>query len=330
VVRTIKIESGKRRYIRPTTQSTVLDVAPVCRNRGLVGAETPNEGELVKIAFLGLGRMGRELAAHIADKANEHDLVVWDRTRSAADELIDRGARRADSAAAAVAGVELVITALFGADAVREVVTSPNLVEPGTTWVDVTTVSPADADEFVAWANARGVRYVHSPVVGSLAPARHGQLGVLLGGDPAAVDIAKPVVTLWADRSRMRFYDTAAKAATDKLVNNLSLAVAMQGFVEALRLGHSGGLSTEQVMAALDKSMLSSIKDLKAATVRSADFSDTQFSSSLLVKDSGLMVHTSRHPLPALTAAYESLASAVRAGRGEDDFAVMAAADARD
>jgi 3-hydroxyisobutyrate dehydrogenase len=138
------------------------------------------------------------------------------------------------------------------------------------------------------------------------------------------------VVALWADKSRMRFYDTAAKAATDKLVNNLSLAVAMQGFVEALRIGHSGGLSTEQIVAALDHSMLSAIKDLKGASVRSDDFSDTQFSASLLLKDADLMVHTSRHALPALTAACESLESAVRSGHGADDFAVMAAADARD
>jgi 3-hydroxyisobutyrate dehydrogenase len=279
----------------------------------------------MKIAFLGLGRMGRELAAHLIDGRN--DLVVWNRTASAADPLVERGARRADSAAAAVAAADLVITALFGADAVRDVVTSADLIDPGKTWVDVTTVSPADADEFAAWASARGVHYAHSPVVGSLAPARRGELGVLLGGDPAAVEVAKPVVASWADESRMRYYDTAAKAATDKLVNNLGLAVAMQGFVEALRLGHSGGLSTEQVVAAMDRSMLSPIKDLKGANVRSGDFSDTQFSADLLVKDAQLMMHTSRLPLPAVTAACEGLESAVRAGRGEEDFAVMAATD---
>jgi 3-hydroxyisobutyrate dehydrogenase len=282
----------------------------------------------MKIAFLGLGRMGRELAAHIV--ADDHDVVVWNRSASAADELVEKGARRADTATAAVAGAELVITALFGSDAVRDVVTSADLIDPGVVWVDVTTVSPADADEFAGWAQGRGVRYAHSPVVGSLGPARRGELGVLLGGDPTAVEIAKPVVALWADKSRMRYYDTPGKAATDKLVNNLSLAVAMQGFVEALRLGHSGGLSTEQVIAALDKSMLSPIKDLKGTNVRSADFSETQFSADLLVKDSGLMVSTSRDPLPALTAVYEALQAAVRAGRGEEDFAVIAADDARD
>jgi 3-hydroxyisobutyrate dehydrogenase len=280
----------------------------------------------MKIAFLGLGRMGRELAAHILE--DQHDLVVWDRTASAADGLVANGARRADSAAAAVAHAELVITALFGADAVRQVVTARDLVNAGTPWVDVTTVSPDEADEFAAWAERRGVRYAHSPVVGSLVPAHNGTLGVMLGGDGEAIRIAKPIVSLWADETRLRIYDTAAKAATDKLVNNLTLAVSIQGFVEALRVGHSGGLTNQEIIAALDKSMLSPIKDLKGANVRSGDFSDTQFSASLLAKDCRLMVHTSQYALPALTAAYEALESAIRLGHGDDDFSVIADFDA--
>lgn len=75
----------------------------------------------------------------------------------------------------------------------------------------------ADAEDFAAWARARRVRYSHAPVVGSLVRARW-------------VDSTYPSAALWADRSRGRYDDTAAEAATDKLVNNLSLAVAMQGF----------------------------------------------------------------------------------------------------
>jgi 3-hydroxyisobutyrate dehydrogenase len=283
----------------------------------------------MKIAFLGLGRMGRELASHILDE--KHDFVVWNRTPSAADDLVARGARRADTPANAVADADVTISVLFGSDAVRDVVTSPPLpIAPGTTWVDVTTVSPADADEFATWARDHDVRYAHSPVIGSLVPARNRALGVLIGGDPRAVDVATPIVSLWADPTRLRVYDTPAKAATDKLVNNLSLAITIQGVVEALRLGHSGGLSTEQVLGALDKSTLSPMKDLKDSMVRSAEFSNTQFSADLLRKDASLMVATSRFPLPALSAAYESLENAIRNGRGEDDFAVIAAGDTGD
>jgi 3-hydroxyisobutyrate dehydrogenase len=228
-------------------------------------------------------------------------------------------------------GAEAVVTMLFGPDTVREVLVDAALpLEKGTLWIDVTTVSPADATAFAEWAKGLGIRYVHSPVVGSLGPARAGSLGVLLGGDTDAVAAAKPIVSLWADPSRLRFYDTAPKAAVAKLVANLTLAVAMQGFVEALRLGHSGGLSTEEVLTALDLTLLSPIKAAKGEVVRSGLFEDTQFSTELLLKDVRLMSSTSLYPLPAMTAAYESLETARRAGHGGDDFSVIAAPDRSD
>jgi 3-hydroxyisobutyrate dehydrogenase len=280
----------------------------------------------MKIAFLGTGRMGRELARHLLDDG--HELTVWNRTASAADSLVEHGARPAENPRAAVDGADTVLTALFGPDAVREVVIDPPLpITAGGVWIDITTVSPADATGYARWAAERGVHYAHSPVVGSLAPARARALGVLLGGDAEAVARARPIVSTWAAPDGLRVYESAAKAATGKLVANLAVAIAMQGFVEALRLGHSGGLTTDEVITALDRTALSTIKDLKAASVRAGRFDDTQFSADLLSKDARLMTQTSEYPLPALTAAYAALESARQAGRGGEDFAVIAADD---
>jgi 3-hydroxyisobutyrate dehydrogenase len=280
----------------------------------------------MKIAFLGLGRMGRELAAHLL--ADGHELTVWNRTRSAVENLVKQGAKGTATPAAAVAGAEVVITVLFGPETVREVVLDASLpIEKGALWIDITTVSPADTDSFSEWAKSAGVRYVHSPVIGSLAPARARALGVLVGGDPDAVAAARPVVSTWAAKDRLREYDTAAKAATAKLVANLALAVSMQGFVETLRLGQSGGLTNDQVIQALDLTVLSPIKNAKGENVRTGEFGETQFSAAALAKDTRLMVHTSQHPLPALTAVFQSLEAAVRAGRADDDFSVIAADD---
>jgi 3-hydroxyisobutyrate dehydrogenase len=168
---------------------------------------------------------------------------------------------------------------------------------------------------------------VHSPVIGSLAPARARALGVLVGGDAEAVAAARAVVSTWAAKDRLREYDTAAKAASAKLVANLALGVAMQGLVETIRLGQSGGLTTDQVVQALDLTVLSAIKNAKGENVRNGEFGETQFSAAALAKDVRLMVHTSQHPLPALTAVFESLETAIRAGRGDDDFSVIAADD---
>ncbi|MDN5707265.1 NAD(P)-binding domain-containing protein, partial [Corynebacterium casei] len=73
----------------------------------------------MKIAFLGTGRMGSELARHVM---KSHDVTVWNRTAERAQPLVDEGATLADSPTAAVEGAEVVITSLFGPDDIRELV----------------------------------------------------------------------------------------------------------------------------------------------------------------------------------------------------------------
>lgn len=272
-----------------------------------------------RLAFLGLGRMGRILAGHLVTAG--HEVRVWNRSQGADAELVSEGAIAATTPQEAVAGADVVFTALFGPPAVREVVLEGLDLAPGTTWVDITTVAPSDADDFAAWAQERGVAYVHSPVIGSLAPAAKRALGVLVGGAEAAR--AVPYVSLWADPARLQVVPTAAAAATGKLVANLALAVSYQGLVEAVRLGRSGGLDVENVLTILNGTGLGAIAAMKGDNLRTGDFSHTQFSADLLLKDAGLMLHTTDQPLPALTAAAQALLIAQQSGHGDDDFSVI-------
>src|SRR5699024_7175524 len=96
--------------------------------------------------------------------------------------LVDEGATLADSPADAVKDAEVIITSLFGPDDIREVVISQNLIPKGITWIDTTTVSPEAAREFAEAVDS----YVHAPVVGSLIPARNGELGVYVGTPDAS------------------------------------------------------------------------------------------------------------------------------------------------
>jgi 3-hydroxyisobutyrate dehydrogenase len=280
----------------------------------------------VKISFLGLGRMGAILAEHLVDDG--HDVTVWNRSVHPADRLGAHGATVAAASDLALAASPVVVTVLFGPDAVADVVLESTATwQPDAVWIDITTVSPDDTRVHAQWAAERGIRYVHAPVVGTLGPARARALGVILGGDPAAVEVARPVVQTWADPERIAVFDTPAQAATAKLIANLGLAVAMQGVVEALRLGRSEGLDLDQVLRSLDKTMLGPTVAAKGATLRDASFASTQFSADLLAKDVGLMLSTSTEPMPATTAAWESLLWAQRRGRGDDDFSVIAATD---
>ena len=87
----------------------------------------------MRIAFLGTGPMGTELALHLL---RDHELTVWNRTASRTQRLAEAGAAVASTAAEAVADAELVVTSLFGPDAVRETVLAPSLIPDGVTWVD--------------------------------------------------------------------------------------------------------------------------------------------------------------------------------------------------
>lgn len=274
-----------------------------------------------RVAFVGLGRMGRELVAHVLDAG--HDVTVWNRTSARAKVAAERGAKCANTLAEAVADAEVVISVLFGPDTVRTVLLADAMLRLGQLWIDITTVAPADAAEFTGWAVEHGVRYVHAPVVGSLGPARSRALGTLLGGAPADVEEATTLTTLWG-AERVRRFESPAQAAAAKLVANLAVAVTIQGLVEALRLGRGGGLTTDEVLAVLDGTPLAPIVAVKGHTIRSNVFDDTQFAADALAKDVRLMLDTSLSPLPAVGAALGSLSSAQAAGLGGHDFSVIA------
>ena len=285
----------------------------------------------MKLAFLGLGRMGRELVAHILADGG-YEVTVWNRTRDKAADAVAAGAVLADTPADAVRDAETVVTCLFGPAAVQAVILDGQLPwAPHALWMDITTVGPEVARQCAEWAAAQGLAYVQAPVLGSLGPAKAGQLGVLIGGsDAAARAQARAVSSLWADPDRVVEYDEAALAAAGKLVVNYGLAVGMQALMEACRLGVAGGLTPSQAvaLAGLPKTPLSVIAGMKGQALLSGDYADTQFSTNLLAKDVRLMLDTAAGvDLPALAVAQESLEAAQAGGRGEDDFSAMAGQD---
>ncbi|AWE41901.1 MULTISPECIES: NAD(P)-dependent oxidoreductase [unclassified Actinobaculum] len=275
----------------------------------------------MRIAFLGTGRMGTELALRLL--AAGHELRVWNRTAAKAEPVVDAGATFA-SPADAVVNADLVMTCLFGPDTVRDVVLGTDLLPAGVTWADITTISPADAAAAANWAEDRHIKYVHTPVVGTLGPARAGTLGVYVGGtDPQARKLVTSAVSAYADPSRLRPLETAAEAATAKLLANLALAVTAQGVAEAIRLGASQGFSPDRVLDLLAGTSLSWMARFKRDFALERDTADAQFSANAIAKDARLMLHSANEPLPATTAALESLVRAQRAGLGEHDFSVI-------
>jgi len=148
-----------------------------------------------KVAFIGLGNMGSNIANCLL--ARGIDLIVWNRTASKMTPLIERGAKSAVSAKEAARGADVVLTSLMDDQSVLDILQGDQGILagllPGSVHVCLTTISPRCADELEQTHIKHGSFYISGPVVGPAAAAAKGQLLSYVAGDPAAIEIVRPV-----------------------------------------------------------------------------------------------------------------------------------------
>ena len=273
--------------------------------------------------------MGTELVKRLLGAG--HEVAVWNRTLEKTAQAQEAGANVTEHPGSLADAADLVMTCLFGPAAIQETVLDGEILPAGAIWVNITTESPAQVTAEAEWAEEREIRYVHSPVVGTLAPARKGTLGVYVGGaDPQARELAAQAVSSYADPDRLQLVETAAEAATAKLIANLALIITAQGVAEALRLGLSNGISAEQALGFLANTSLDWMVNFKRDFILGRDTEDAQFTTDAIAKDARLMINSSDFPLPAVTAGLEALSRAQQAGYGEHDFSVIMRREARE
>ncbi|MGW7523866.1 NAD(P)-dependent oxidoreductase [Streptomyces sp. NPDC054783] len=241
-----------------------------------------------KIAFLGLGRMGAPMARRLL--AARHPLTVWNRTPARAEPLVTEGAVRAGSPAEAVRDADVVITMLAGPDALADVAgaVAPEL-PPGTAWVEMSTVGP-DAVRELAGRLKDGVTLVDAPVMGSTDRAAGGTLGILAGGDTAAVE------HVLAHLGTVTRTGPLGSGASLKLVVNTAVIGGVGLVAEALRLAAALGLDGGTARAALKTGPLGGAVDRAFAD-------GVSFATDLAVKD--LRISASAAQLPIIAAVSE-------------------------
>jgi 3-hydroxyisobutyrate dehydrogenase-like beta-hydroxyacid dehydrogenase len=197
----------------------------------------------LKIAVLGMGRMGQAVAGRLLECG--HDVVIWNRSAGKATALMDNGAKVSTSAADAVSAVEVAITSLANDDAVRSVAFDPLGIQDGLpgdgVYVDSSTVSPRLSTEL----DGAFRRFVAMPILGSPAATAAGQATYLVGGRGSAVQ-AVDALFPGLSASVVR-YATPALASTAKLTVNLLLLDAVAALAEAFAVGRAGGLTDEQL-----------------------------------------------------------------------------------
>jgi len=203
------------------------------------------------IAFVGTGVMGRSMAAHLL--AAGHALHVHNRTRDKAGALLDAGARWHDSAGAAAAAADVVVTMLgFPRDVEQSYLAPGAIVErarPGALLVDMTTSSPVLARQIAAAASARGLEALDAPVSGGDVGAREARLVIMVGGEPAAFERARPVLSLLG--KNIALHGPAGSGQHCKMANQIACAVGMVAWCEALAYARRAGLDPARVLASI-------------------------------------------------------------------------------
>jgi 3-hydroxyisobutyrate dehydrogenase-like beta-hydroxyacid dehydrogenase len=212
----------------------------------------------MKIGFAGLGDMGSLIVPRLMEAG--HDVLGWNRTRSRADALVAQGMRRADTPAAAAREADIMFSILTDGAAVTEVALGENGIraglKPGAIYIDMSTISPADSRKVAAELANTGLTMLDAPISGSPITLKAGQASLMVGGDQAAFERAKPA--LLAIGPKVTYIGGNGLACQMKIAVNLLLMVEVICFGEAVALAEKGGVAREVALDAMLKSVAAS------------------------------------------------------------------------
>jgi 3-hydroxyisobutyrate dehydrogenase-like beta-hydroxyacid dehydrogenase len=285
---------------------------------------------VTEVAFLGLGRMGAPMAGRLSRAG--YRLTVWSRTAAHAEALADR-ATVAATPAAAGARAEVAVTMLSDGSALEEVVLGRDgLAEslgPGALLIDMSTTGPAPARKVARELQARGVAFVDAPVAGSTGPAAEGSLAVMVGGDPDAVERARPLLAVLGDPERIWYLGPVGAGQAAKLMVNVVLGGVMAAVAEGYVLGRVLGLQAGDALDVLKgASVGGQTVERKRQRMESGDYGEAGFRLNLMHKDLRLAVEAARAAragLPVAERVAELYAGAKGRGLADLDYSAVVA-----
>ncbi|MBI2683571.1 MAG: NAD(P)-dependent oxidoreductase [Acidobacteriales bacterium] len=275
----------------------------------------------MRVAFLGLGIMGRPMAANLVKKG--HAVTVWNRSTG---KTVD-GARTAGSPKEAVANAEVVWICVSDTAAVEQVLFGEDGVadgiKPGTIVVDSSTIAPAATVRFAERLKKQGAEFVDAPVTGSKIGAENGTLIFIAGGREETLEKVRPLFEAMG-KQFVRMGDVG-KGEAAKLAMNLQIALIYEGFAEALVLARKLGVDQKALFTLIQSSMVrSGVVDYKMPFVEKEDFS-ANFPLRLMHKDIRLTLEAAREAgieLPGLATVKQVYDRADKAGLSDMDYAV--------
>ena len=281
-------------------------------------ADTP------RVTVLGTGAIGYGMAVSLLRA--ELDTTVWNRTRARAEPLGSLGAKVADDPASAVGDADVVVTALFDADADAAVMAEAlPAMAPGAVWVQSSTVGASGTARLAALADEHGVPFVDAPVLGTRKPALAGKLVVLAAAPAEVRPLVQPVLDAIGTRT-VWVGEEPGPASRLKLVANAWIAMLTAGVGQSIALAQAWGLDPQLFLDAIDGGQPDSpYAHIKGAAMMSGDF-EPQFELEGLRKDLALIAADARTagvPTDLVDALAQAYATASGAGAPRDIAAVI-------
>jgi 3-hydroxyisobutyrate dehydrogenase len=280
---------------------------------------------MANLGFVGLGVMGGNMVARLLEKG--HKVTGYNRTRSKAQWLIDRGMKWGDSPRAVSAAADFTFSMVTNASAIHSITEGPDGIlaglGPGKILIDMSTVSPAVSRALAAKVREKGADMIDSPVSGSVITLQEGKLSVMVGGRRETFDRAKTV--LQDVGPKVTYVGDNGLALVLKIATNLSLAVQMLAFSEGVLLAEKSGIPREVAVDVLVHSAIASPMIQYRGPFVLQQPEEAWFDVNMMQKDM-LAMELGRKlnvPVPTTAVSNEFLTAARGMGWEKLDFAVM-------
>jgi len=281
---------------------------------------------MAKLGFVGLGVMGSEMVLRLLSKG--HTVTGYNRTKSKAEGLIQKGMKWGDSPRTVAASADVLFSMVTNSAALEAIVEGPEGIlaglTPGKFYVDISTVSPEYSRVVAAKVRAKGCDMVDAPVSGSVITLQEGKLSVMVGGGKDTFEKLKSI--LLDIGPKVTHVGDNGLALVMKIATNLSLAVQMLAFSEGVLLAEKSGISREIAVEVLVNSAIASpmIKYRGPFVLKLPE--EAWFNVNMMQKDMLLALELGRKldvPMPSTAVTNEFLTAARGMGLVKEDFAVV-------
>ncbi len=281
---------------------------------------------MANLGFVGLGVMGSQMVNRLLAKG--HSVTGYNRTRSKAQWLIERGMRWADSPRAVSAAADVTF-AMVTNDKALEAITDGTDgllagLSKGKVFIDMSTVSPAVSRALASKVRETGADMVDSPVSGSVITLQEGKLSVMVGGRRETFERIKPL--LEDIGPKVTYVGENGLALVMKIAINLSLTAQILAFSEGVLLAEKSGIARKTAVDVLTHSAVASpmIQYRGPFVLRQPE--EAWFDVNMMQKDMLLALELGRQldvPLPTTAVSNEFLTAARALGMAKQDFAVV-------